>query len=283
MYISTEEKRVIDSLVCERLSASDQNLRLVDGFFNRRNDSLATVIKNEAFADDESGRMAYYVVKSGSGEILMFFSLKTGLLYDQHIDEKSIKMFKKLNDFVQDAISQPNMTEEQAKALADLLEKIRTHKGISKADLDRLPNKNKSIYEELEAELNANITHVGKTYSGIELVHFCRNNEYDEVLKGLGLTRKFGEIVFWHFLVPKILEARKLIGIEYLFLFAADMTQDNLLVKYYNKLLKFKLDEERATVKPVYDFSCKFMYQPIDGMEDAMSAFWANYMTDDEV
>ena len=175
------------------------------------------------------------------------------------------------------------VTEEQAKALADLLEKIRTHKGISKADLDRLPNKNRSIYEELEAELNANITHVGKTYSGIELVHFCRNNEHDEVLKGLGLTRKFGEIVFWHFLVPKILEARKLIGIEYLFLFAADMTQDNLLVKYYNKLLKFKLDEERATVKPVYDFSCKFMYQPIDGMEDAMSAFWANYMTDDEV
>ena len=247
------------------------------------NDSLATVIKNEAFADDEIGRTAYYVVKAKDGEILMFFSLKTGLLYDQHIDEKSIKMFKKLNDFIQYAICQPDMTIEQAKALADLLEKIRTHKGVAKEDLELLPKKDSNLFEELEIELNANITHVGKTYPGIELVHFCRNNEYDVVVEDLGLTRKLGEIVFWKFLVPKILEVKKLIGIEYLFLFAADMTREKLLVSYYNKLLKFKLDEERATVKPVYDFSCKFMYQPIDGIENTMNAFWANYNTNDEV
>jgi len=283
MYISTEEKQVIDSLTCERLSANEENLRKVDGFYNRMNDSLATVLKNEAFADDESGKMAYYVVKLKDGDILMFFSLKTGLLYDQHIDEKSIKMFKKLNDFVQYAISQPDMTEEQAKALADLLEKIRTHKGISKADLERLPKKNNDLFEELEAELNANITHVGRTYSGVELVHFCKNDECEDVVERLGLTRRIGEVVFWKFLVPIILEARKLIGIEYLFLFAADVTKTHNLVKYYNSSMKFKQDDERATVKPVYDFSCKFMYQPIDGIEDAMNAFWDNYMTDDEV
>lgn len=192
MYISNKEEQLVDSLACERLSSNKENLRLVEEFFNRMNDSLATVLKNEAFADDELGKTAYYVVKSNKGELLMFFSLKTGLLYDQHIDEKSIKMFKKLNDFVQYAISQPEMTQDQAKALSDLLEKIRTHKGVSKADLERLPKKNSDLFEELEAELNANITHVGKTYSGIELVHFCKNDGNEKAIERLGLTRRIG-------------------------------------------------------------------------------------------
>ena len=32
MYISTKEKQIIDSLTCERLSSSKENLRLVEAF-----------------------------------------------------------------------------------------------------------------------------------------------------------------------------------------------------------------------------------------------------------
>lgn len=284
MQISTEQKQLIDSLWCERLSSNEKNLRQVEEFLCQRNELLASTLQNEAFEDDECGSTAYYLVKDKKdGNILFYFSLKSGVLYDQHIDEKSIKIFKKLNDFVKDAVSQQDLTDEQVQALMNFLEKVRTHKGITKEDLERLPQKNQSLFEELEEELNQNITHVGKTYSGVELVHFCKNNAYDELIKGLGLPRNFGEIVFWKFIVPKIVEARQLIGIQYFFLFAADMTAENKLIQYYSDFLHFQTDDARATVKPVYDFACKFMYQPVSELNNQAAVFWNYFNPDDEV
>lgn len=283
MRISTEQERLINGWSCERLSSSMDNFRLVDEFYCQRNDSLTSALQNEAFEDDECGSTAYYVVKDKDMRILFYFSLKTGLLYDQHIDEKSIKIFKKLNDYVKDAIGRQDLTDEQVRALRGFLEKVRTHKGVTKKDLERLPQGNKSLFEELESELNQNITHVGKTYSGVELVHFCKNNAQDEAIKGFGLPRNFGEVVFWKFIVPKIMKARELIGIQYLFLFAADMTAENKLIQYYTDFLHFQLDDARATVKPVYDFACRFMYQEADNLETAAEAFWDNFNETDEV
>ena len=71
----------LQSLSCERLSSNDDNLRLVDDFFNRRNDGIAQTLRNEAFGEDEEGTTAYYVVKRSSEQILFFFSLKCGMLY----------------------------------------------------------------------------------------------------------------------------------------------------------------------------------------------------------
>ena len=283
MRISTEQERLINGWKCERLSSCADNLRQIDEFYCRRNDSLATALQNEAFEDDECGSTAYYLVKDAEERILFYFSLKSGLLYDQHIDEKSIKIIKKLDDFVKDAISQQDLTEGQVQALSGFLEKIRTHKGVTKEDLMSLPQRNKSLFEELEEELNQNITHVGKTYSGVELVHFCKNNACDELIRGFGLPRNFGEVVFWKFIVPKIVVAKELIGIQYFFLFAADMTAENKLIQYYSDFLHFRTDDERATVKPVYDFACKFMYQPTSELEVAAQAFWENFNEDGEV
>lgn len=283
MRISIEQERLINGWSCERLSSCMDNLRLVDEFYCRRNESLAFALQNEAFEDDECGRTAYYVVKDESNRIMFYFSLKTGLLYDQHIDEKSIKIFKKLNDYVRDAISRQDLTKDQMKALNGFLEKVRTHKGVTKEDLEQLPQGNKSLFEELESELNLNITHVGKTYSGVELVHFCKNNAMDEVIRNFRLPRNFGEVVFWKFIVPKIVEARELIGIQYFFLFAADMTAENKLVQYYSDFLHFQLDDARATVKPVYDFACRFMYQDAEDLDRVAEEFWENFNEEDEV
>ena len=39
-----------------------------------------------------------YVVKNEENEILFYFSLKCGMLYDDFIDEKSLKLLNKLMD-----------------------------------------------------------------------------------------------------------------------------------------------------------------------------------------
>ena len=60
-------------MLCERLSSDEKNLRQVDTFVNYRNDSIANVLRNEAYEEDERGRVAYYVVKDENGEMLFFF------------------------------------------------------------------------------------------------------------------------------------------------------------------------------------------------------------------
>lgn len=284
MRISTEQEWLVNSLWCERLASNDGNLRQVDEFYCRRNESLAETLQNEAYEDDENGSTAYYLVKDRKdGNILFYFSLKSGVLYDQHIDENSIKIVKKINLFVQDIVKQSDLTDEQYKAVARFLEKVRTHQGVSIDDLKLLPKKNETLFEELEAELNHEITHVGKTYSGIELVHFCKNNACDELIRGFGLPRNFGEVVFWKFVVPKIVEARERIGIQYFFLFAADMSYERKLVRYYSDFLHFQEDDMRTTVMPVYDFACKFMYQPTVDLGNYQESFWENFNTEGEV
>lgn len=61
------------------------------------------------------------------------------------------------------------------------------------------------------------------------------------------------------------------------------MTAENKLIQYYSDFLHFQTDDARATVKPVYDFACKFMYQPTSELEDAARVFWENFNEDDEV
>ena len=59
MRITEEQQKALDSLRCERLSSNEMNLRSVGAFVNYRNDSIANVLRNEAYEEDEQGRVAY--------------------------------------------------------------------------------------------------------------------------------------------------------------------------------------------------------------------------------
>lgn len=277
MKITSEQIALLESFKCERLSANPDNMRLVDNFFNRRNLSLVNTLQNEAMQEDSDGSIAYYVIKNKDNNILFFFSLKSGTLYDSHLDTNLIKLLKSLNSFVQNTLADPDLTDKQKDDLHSFQEKIRSHKGITKYDLDKLPKKKEDLFADLEKELNRNVTHVGKTYSSIELVHFCANNEFDDVWLDYGMPHSIGVVVFWYFITNKILEVKELLGIQYLFLFAADLSEDRTLVNYYNSVLNFNRDEERATVKPIYDLSCEFMYQETKDLAERRQAFLDNF------
>lgn len=277
MRITSEQKKLLESLRCERLSSNPENLRLVENFYNRRNSSLVETLQNEAMEEDNDGSVAYYVIKDEEERILFFFSLKGGSLYDSHLDTKVIQLFKSLNVFVQTSLSDPDLTDKQRADLTTFQEKIRSHKGITKYDLDNLPKKKEDLFSDLEQELSKNVTHVGKTYSSIELVHFCANNEHDDLWDSYGLPYSIGIIVFWYFIVEIILQAKDLLGIQYLFLFAADLSDDGSLVGFYKDHLNFQRDAERATVKPIYDLSCEFMYQETKYLAEKCQEFFDNF------
>ena len=67
---------LIRSLHCERLASNEENLRLIDSFYSARNNNVAEALLNEAYQEDESGVIAYYVVK---GQILThIFQIRLG-------------------------------------------------------------------------------------------------------------------------------------------------------------------------------------------------------------
>lgn len=283
MQITEEQCQILDSLVCERLSSNEKNLFLVDNFYNKRNGSLEHTLKNEAYGEDEAGSIAYYLIKDKDENILFYFSIKCGILYDMFGEGEKLRKINELFRFLVELENDPSTTEEDKKTITSILENIRTRKGLVKKDLSYISHiKKNQIIEELEKESEDHLKRVGKTFAGVEIVHFCANDAYRQSWEKFNIKQKMGAVVFWHFLIPKICELRKIVGCEYLFLFAADLTPDEFLVNYYRANLGFNDSSEYGTAIPFYDYECKFMYQELTDIEKRRNNFYSEFNPDED-
>lgn len=83
MRITAEQKAIIDSLRCERLSRNQDNIRLVEDFINGRNDSIAQTLRNEAFREDDSSLETSILTKMLS-KILLYSSRRYHHAYQRY-------------------------------------------------------------------------------------------------------------------------------------------------------------------------------------------------------
>lgn len=74
--------------------------------------------------------MAYYVVKSSDGEILFFFSLKCGLLYDEFIEGDKLEKLKNLYQYLWEMKSEDSISDEDKSTIDTILEGLRAKKRI---------------------------------------------------------------------------------------------------------------------------------------------------------
>lgn len=282
MRITEEQQEILESLVCERLSRNPANMREIDRFFNSKNDKLVERLLNEAYSEDEEDKIAYYLVKDKEGHILFYFSLKCGQLYDKHLDFDLFKLLGELYDGLLKMKSEPDISQEDSIAIDKVLEEIRSRKGVLKEDLKKITKKNQSI-DDFEKVFKDDADKVGATFSGIEIVQFCSNEDSLVYWKKYGVNQKLGVVVFWQFIVPIIIKIKELIGCEYLFLFAADDSEDENLVNYYKSWLKFESSDERSAATPVYDLTCKFLYQETCSLKEKRDTFFKNFNPDEDV
>ena len=126
------------------------------------------------------------------------------------------------------------------------------------------------IKSDKKQEPNPKIIRVSTSRPAIELVEFCANDQYKDCWNRYGFPshRKMGETLFWHFIVPKMLEVNTLIGCEFVYLFAADSSPDRNLINYYEVRLRFEQKDKLGASKPFYDFTCPFLCQNIEDMAD---------------
>ena len=80
--IRDEQKQIIESFSCERLSDKQENRNLIKSFKSEKGRSLVSYLQHLAWSEDTECKTAYYLIKYPDGGVALFFSLKCGALFD---------------------------------------------------------------------------------------------------------------------------------------------------------------------------------------------------------
>ncbi len=255
--ITEQQKEILKQFTCERLSSRPSNLYDILFFVSAQGEGLVTNLRNNGWKEDERGSTAYYVIKNPDGEIVMFFSLKYGMLFDPDYAAEYMERFK-------DALSNEELMRNwqgylegdlrSTRYINNLYNRMGREKFMALVETLR-------IKKDKKQEPNTKIIRVSEARSAIELVEFCANDATKDSWQayGMGKEHKMGETLFWWFIVPKMLQINELIGSEFVYLFAADETVTGKLSNYYREVLHFTNMTHLGTIKPSYDFSCFFM------------------------
>ena len=270
--ITSVQKAFLDSLVCERFSECACSRKIIASFRNPQGELLLDYARKNGFDEDDHGGTAFYLIRTRENLGLFFFSLKCGELFSPlkedemraRLDEYVVIRQALLNIAPSDKVKRIALQklkaigERNGLSLKEVLNVIVRDKSVKKKLLNRLE-------QDLKIEPNKNISRVSRTFSGVQLVHFCANKNVHatDFWEKSGIGRPMGEVLFWNFIAPVFSKVQSLVGCEFAFLFAADMSSERVLINYYERALKFIQDLNIGANKPSYDFCCAFMCQSL--------------------
>ena len=268
--ITQEQIDLLSSFTCERLSADRDNLSKIQNFLSDRGSNLVNSLRNKGWSEDCRGITAYYVVKNPEGRIMLFFSLKCGTLFDPGYVDRCAEEFSETQRLWR-AWNQFRAGDETA---AEYLRQLRRELGDEEynkriQDLKEEYDERRYVLSRIKSdkryEPNKKIVRVDLSHPAVELVEFCVNergrNYWRDCFQRSFATRRqtMGKVLFWWFIVPKMIEVSSLLGCEYAYLFAADDEPDGDLVRYYEDALHFRKLTHLGAIKPFYDMTCYFM------------------------
>lgn len=294
MNITKEQCDILNSFQCERLSKSDISKHCASQIVSKRGAQLVWYLQNRGDEEDARGVTAFYVIRNQDSLPLAFFSLKCGLLfapsnlesieYDVRFHQHVIETLEKGRDETDsNSIALFQIAEELAIKRNCTLEEMIQSMKLQAARKKRRAIEYKNDYHEDETtEANKPIYRVDRTYPGVELVHFCTNDNAKSFWKSQGMNHPMGEVLFWWFIMPLIEDVQRIVGCQYAYLFAADSSEDRTLINYYNVSLKFIAQDGIGTSKPRYDYCCEFLLQEICSLSDYRAAYFSNFNLDED-
>ncbi len=274
------------SFKCKVLTSSEHNRSEIQGFSSSiKKNRLEKYLKNEAWDDDESGKTRVFLVRDDKNQIVAYFSLKCGMVFvTDELDDEFQCLSDKEKDIVNTLIQyRVNMSGTGSTAVYnDIVKSMANEIGGNR--LSRLLKitehkaKTKREIRELAPEQNG-IMRVKECCAAIELQHFCKCDEY-KMTSGIRYPLGFG--LFWEQIVPKVSEIAENIGCEYLYLFAADNTDEEgkqKLVDYYITALGFSNlnDEGVIALMPDYDRDCVGLQQKSEYLFTTRENKWQEF------
>lgn len=253
----------LDGLICERLSATEANDSLRLDFENERVESLVDFIAGpDTFEKDKGGDIAVYVIKERD-EIIAFFSLQCGNIFEKVIKDEDMRFYELFQAFSKGRITPQdyeelmnyqavhNLSDEKMKLEAEKIELRIREVGAKKSD--------DALFEQSD---NVNLVH--RIYPAIEVVHFCRNDNYSGHFSSLFPGQRLGQVLFMRVIVPELRKIRSAIGCKFIYLFAVTNERDNKLVAHYTDNYGFRADPGYGVSKALHESGCLFMAQSID-------------------
>lgn len=249
------------------------------------NNSLEQYFRTRAYQANKDGEMRFYIIREpDNNKIVLFFSLKCGIVFTTHVLDDNYR-----------SLSTPE--KEYVNSLIKALDCYNTSNGDNYLSLVKSGKKlfpeNHSLLAEIanhrrnikktinQVNDKYNIISVNECFSSIEICHFCRCDDYS-LDSRIHFPLGFG--LFWQKIVPTIQKISDQIGCEFLYLFAADCSDnpdEQKLISYYENSLGFHPlnDEGVIILKPNYDDFCVGLLQRIGNLKTAQELAW-NYFSD---
>ena len=292
MEITKEQRELLDSFVCERLSESVFANQCAGQIESERGSQLVGYLQHRGNEEDSSGITAFYTIRNKDNLPLAFFSLKCGLLFSPSMIESAENDVASQQRLIDALDKGKDETNPDSVAFFKVVEDLAIKRNctieemVRSLKLQAVARKSQAIvyktqyHDDEKTEADKPIYRVHITYPGIEIVHFCTNDKAKEYWKALGLDHPMGEVLFWWFIMPKLQKVQKIAGCQYAYLFAADSSEDRTLINYYNVSLKFVKPEGIGTSKPRYDFCCEFLIQEINKLIAFRSEYFMNFNLD---
>lgn len=253
MRITTEQENILDELVCERLRDNPKNGALIQNFENEKGVLIVDYLKQYGLREDSEGNTAFYIVKTKNDTVLMFFSLKCGELFDPLFDEEEVIENYEESLLIIQALKNADIDEEAQENAINKMRLLSKQQGIP-----------------LHKVLNYLLSETENKAQMLNMLDSDKKTEENENISRVSNT----------YIVPKFFEVQRIVGCEYAFLFAADLSMDRTLINYYNVSLKFEMDVEVGTNKPFYDFACAFMCQKLSALEKNVKEYFDDFNID---
>ncbi|HAQ51643.1 MAG TPA: hypothetical protein DCR12_02635 [Lachnospiraceae bacterium] len=231
---------------CIRLSLFPRWKEKIEDFENDMNPNLVDYLKNVAWEEDTEDWNAVYLVldRLHDDDIVLYFALKCGMIGNSFSEDIYDLLEKNKDELLK------LMPQDKQEAIAFLRDFM------------------------ADAKEKDEINKVASTMSGVELTQFCINqNHREKCKKEQDDLTGIGAIIFYRYVLPIAKEIKQRAGCKFMYLFAADNTEDESLIKYYkDKLSFFTVSEFDASglgerivvpIMPFYDYRCEFMIRTI--------------------
>ena len=269
-----EVKKFFDSFICVPLrDLSDVENKLNSFSSTFRNNTLGNYLKNEAVDDDKAGKTCVYtILEPESQKIVCFFSLRCGAVFDTLEEDDALRELDTDELFLLKELEKTrNDNFETYTQMCQLYKKEHPKGGMIIKIVERRATR-------IKDETSSSCIDVMKSHPSIEIQHFCRCDDHIYTLPEEIKKFPLGFGLFWQIIIPKIKEISNLIGCEYLYLFAADKSDDDErhLVKHYVDDLRFNQAEDLGltTARPEDDQKCWSLIQRISCLDIECETAW---------
>lgn len=332
--ISKQKKYLSENLIVESLRMYGSNQEDVKDFLQaKKGNVIAEYLNNRAWNDDSNNDTRVFLVRDKkTRKIVYYYALNCGILYkdlntikmsivEQECVEKLVKAIRQSSSEKLNSAEKEVAYRLLSEAYALFDEKIE--------DSDRATllityaQEQAEIKEEREEASNQVgdsefVKNVQETYPAIDIKFLCKDANYKP---GIEIGFKFGVYVFWEIIVPHILKISELVGCKYVYLFAADNSEQEKkdvqmdepviyskdydmelredisdsegvsgedvkkLVSYYINNLKFRPVSEYtfSILKPHYERTCYTLIQDVADLPHNRELIWSSHDQDNEM